>query len=316
MILAALGMVKNIQNVSLQVAILFILIAVGFICRKVGILTEAGIKSISDLVVYVVTPANIITAFHREFRADLLIGLGKAFLLAFLVYGAATVLARFVIREKDEDKRSVLRFAAAYPNAGYMGIPLQRAILGDIGVFYCAAYIGMFHMYVWTVGVYLLSGSRKEISIRKILTSPCILAILAGLILFFLPVELPTVIMSPLQSLASLATPLPMIVIGYHLAGSDPKAIFGNRWIYVAMAVKMIFSPLLALALCLLFGCDHNMAVSCLIACSASSAAMSTMLATKYNRNAPVSAAVVSFTTIMAIVFMPVFVALAGYCVP
>ena len=309
-------MIANIQNVSLQVAILFILIAVGVVCRKTRILTEGGVKSISDLVVYVVTPANIITAFHREFRADLLIGLGKAFLLAFLVYGAATIVARFVIREKDENKRCVLRFTAAYPNAGYMGIPLQRAILGDIGVFYCAAYIGMFHMYIWTYGVYLLSGSKKEISVKKILTSPCILAILIGLLLFVTPFELPTVILSPLQSLASLATPLPMIVIGYHLAGSDIKAIFGNSWIYVSTAVKMVFSPLLAIALCVLIGCDHNMAVSCLIACSASSAAMTTMLATKYNKDAKLSAAVVSFSTIMAIIIMPLFVSLAGWIIP
>jgi len=309
-------MIENIQNVSLQVAILFILIAAGFICRRIKILTEAGIKSISDLVVYVVTPANILVAFHREFRADLLIGLGKAFLLAFLVYGAATILARFVIREKDPDKRCVLRFTAAYPNAGYMGIPLQRALLGDIGVFYCAAYIGMFHMYVWTVGVYLLSGDKKQMSLKKLLTSPCILAIIIGLLLFFLPVELPNVVFSPLQSLASMATPLPMLVIGYHLAGSDPKAIFGNAWIYVAMSVKMIFSPMLAIALCMLFGCTHEMAVSCLIACSASSAAMSTMLATKFNRDARLSAAVVSFTTIMAIIIMPLFVSLAGYLIP
>ena len=309
-------MIQNIQNVSLQVAILFILISVGFVCRRVKILTEAGIKSISDLVVYVVTPANILVAFHREFRPELLVGLGKAFLLAFLVYGAATLVAKLVIREKDPDKQCVLRFTAAYPNAGYMGIPLQRALLGDIGVFYCAAYIGMFHMYVWTVGVYLLSGDKKAISIKKLLTSPCILAILFGLILFFMPTQLPTVILSPLQSLASLATPLPMIVIGYHLAGSDPKAIFGNKWIYAAMSVKMIFSPLLAIALCLVIGCTHEMAVSCLIACSASSAAMSTMLATKFNRDARLSAAVVSFTTIMAIIIMPLFVSLAGFLIP
>lgn len=309
-------MLANIQSVSLQVAILFVLIAVGFICRKVRILNESGIKSISDLVVYVVTPANILKAFHREFRNDLLIGLGKAFLLAFLVYGAATLVAKFVIREKDEDKRRVLRFAAAYPNAGYMGIPLQRAILGDIGVFYCAAYIGMFHMYIWTAGVYILSGDRKEIRLKKLLTSPCIIAIVLGLLLFLLPVDLPEIIASPLSSLASLATPLPMLVIGYHLAGTDFGTVFKNGWIYVTLAVKMIFSPVLALVLCLLLKCDHNMAVSCLIACSASSAAMGTMLATRYRRDARLSAAVVSFTTIMAILIMPVFVALAGYIIP
>lgn len=309
-------MIGNILNVGNQVLILFVIVAVGFICRKVGILTANGVKSISDLVVYVVTPANIIVAFSKEFKTELLVGLAKAFLLAFLVYGAATIIIRFVIREKDENKRSVLRFAGAYPNAGYMGIPLQRALLGDIGVFYCAAYIGMFHIYVWTIGVYILSGDKKQMSIKKLLKSPCILAIIIGLLLFFLPVELPGIIFSPLQSLASLATPLPMMVIGYHLAGSDLKKIIGNGWVHAAVCVKMLISPILAILLCLAFKCDHSMAVSCLIACSSSSAAMTTMLATKFNRDAELSAAVVSYTTLLAIIVIPVFVSIAEYLIP
>ena len=309
-------MFDNMFNVGTQVLILFIIVAVGFICRKVGILTESGIKSISNLVVYVVTPANIIVAFCTDFRSELLLGLGKAFLLAFLVYGAATIAAKYIIREKDEDKRSVLRFAAAYPNAGYMGIPLQRALLGDIGVFYCAAYIGMFHMYIWTVGVSILSGDKKQASLKKLLSSPCIIAIIIGLLLFFLPVQLPDIVFSPLKSLASLATPLPMLVIGYHLAGSDIRKIIGNGWVHTGIFLKMVFSPILAIALCLLFKCDHNMTVSCLIACSSSSAAMTTMLATKFNRNAELSAAVVSYTTLLAIVVIPVFVSLAGFLIP
>ncbi len=309
-------MLENILSVGSQVLILFVLVAVGFICRKTGILTEKGIKSISDLVVYVVTPANIIVAFCRDFKTDLLIGLGMAFLAAFLVYGAATVIAGLTIREKDENKRSVLRFAGAYPNAGYMGIPLQRALLGDIGVFYCAAYIGMFHMYVWTYGVYVLSGDKKQISVKKLLTSPCILAIIIGLLLFFLPIELPELIDSPLRSLASLATPLPMMVIGYHLAGSNLKAIMGNGWVHLAIIVKMMISPILAIILCLLLKFDHSMAVSCLIACSSSSAAMTTMLATKFNRDAELSAAIVSYSTLLAIIVIPVFVSIVGYLIP
>ena len=307
-------MLTNIQNVATQVLILFILIAVGFVCRKIRLLNEATVKGLSDLVVYIVTPANIITAFHRDFRSDLLKGLGLAFLTAFLVYLIAGIAAKLIIREKDPDKRAVLRFASAYPNAGYMGIPLQRAILGDIGVFYCAAYIGMFHMFIWSYGVSILDRDYQgftKAALKKILLSPCIVSIFIGLILFFSPFTLPTVILSPLTSLASLATPVPMIIIGYYLAGSSLKSIFGNAYIYVGTFIKMVFSPALAIVLCLLFGCDSDMTVSCVIACSASSAAMTTMLAAKYGRNTEVSAGMVSFTTLAAIILMPLFIAIA-----
>lgn len=304
-------MFANISQVAVQVLILFILIGVGFICQRTKILNDTTVKGMSDLVVYFITPANIINAFQREFRVDLLKGLGYSFLLAFLTFGIATVVARFAIREKDENKRVVLRFASAYPNAGYMGIPLQRALLGDIGVFYCASYIAMFHIYIWTYGVKLLSPSREKFNFKKLLLSPCIIAIFIGLGLFFTSTTLPTVLASPISSLASLATPVPMIIIGYYLAQRTPEEIFGNGWIYVGAVIKMILSPCIALGLCLLLGVTGDLAVSCLIACSASSAAMTTMLATKYGRDATLSAGMVSFTTIMAIITMPVFIAIA-----
>jgi len=304
-------MLANILNVAGQVLVLFILIAVGFVCRKIKLLDDRAVSGMTNLVVYIVTPANIIVAFHREFRAELLKGLLLSFLAAFLTYGIASILAKLIIREKDEDKRMVLRFAAAYPNAGYMGIPLQTAILGEIGVFYCAAYIGMFHMYIWSYGVHLLDKEKGGVRLRKILLSPCIIAIFIGLILFFMPVDLPELVISPIRSLASLATPVPMIIIGYYLAGSSLKSIFGNGYIYVAAFVKMIFSPIVALVICRLLNFDTAMTVSCIIATSASSAAMTTMLATKFGRDAYVAAGMVSFTTIAAIVTMPVFIAIA-----
>lgn len=304
-------MFDNVLSVAVQVLILFILIAVGFVCRKVKILDDRAVSGMASLVLYVVTPANIINAFHREFRADLLRGLLLSFLAAFLTFGVACILAKFLIREKDEDKRSVLRFAASLPNAGYMGIPLQTAILGDIGVFYCAAYIGMFHMYTWSYGVSLLDKEKGGVQLKKILLSPCIIAIFIGLVLFFLPVSLPNIILSPIKSLASLATPVPMIIIGYYLAGSSFKSIFGSANTYVAAFVKMICSPIVALVICKLLGFDREMIVSCIIATSASSAAMTTMLAMKFDRDAYVAAGMVSFTTIAAIVTMPIFIAIA-----
>ena len=102
-----------------------------------------------------------------------------------------------------------------------------------------------------------------------------------------------------------------MIIIGYYLAGSTFKSIFGSANIYIAAFVKMICSPIVALVICKLLSFDREMIVSCIIATSASSAAMTTMLAMKYDRDAYVAAGMVSFTTIAAIVTMPVFIAIA-----
>lgn len=304
-------MIENIGSVAVQVLILFVLVAVGFVCQKINFIKEEAIKGMSDLVVYIVTPANIIVAFLRDFKSELLLELLISFGLAFAVYFFATVIAKLLIREKDENKNPVLRFASAYPNAGYMGIPLQKAILGDIGVFYCAAYIAVFHMYIWSYGVKILKGPKSGFNIKKALLSIPVISIFIGLFFFVTGIELPEVILSPLTHLSAMATPLPMFIIGYYLGAGSVKDIFGNKFMFVAAAIKLVISPIIALAICLLFNLHGPIVVACLIACSSSSGAMTTMLAAKYNRDTSIAAGMVSLTTLSAIITMPVFIAIA-----
>ena len=149
-------MFENISSVATQVVILFIIIGVGVILSKCRVLNKERVSGLIDIVVYIVTPANIIVSFQREFKGELIFNLGFSFLAAFIIFFINCVMAKLMIHEKNPDKNCVIRFASAFPNAGYFALPLQKAILGDIGVFYGAAYIAMFHCYIWTYGVKLL----------------------------------------------------------------------------------------------------------------------------------------------------------------
>lgn len=306
-------MFDNITSVAAQVAVLFIIIGMGVILSKCRILTKDRVSGLIDIVVYIVTLANIIVSFQREFKSDLIFNLGLSFLSAFIVFFINCLVARVVMREKNPDKNCVMQFASAFPNAGYFALPLQKAILGDIGVFYGAAYIAMFHCYIWTYGVKLLSKEKTKINIRKIILNPPIIGIFIGLILFVAQIKLPEIVYSPLSSFAALNTPLPMLIIGFYLYNMDLKATFTNAWVYVGAFLRLIISPATALAVCLLMHCEMNVATSCIIACSAPSAALSGMLAQKFGRNTEVSVGMISLTTIVSIITMPLMVALAQY---
>ena len=142
--------------------------------------------------------------------------------------------------------------------------------------------------------------------------SPPLIAVVAGLVIFLFNIELPEIVASPLSELAMMATPLPMLITGYYLAGGKLALILKNKWILVAAALKMIVSPALAIGACLVFAVSHDASISCLIACAASSASMTTMLAAEYHRDSELAASVVTFTTLLAILTMPFFVALVG----
>ena len=66
-------------DVFTQVVILLLLILTGFILTKTHILTENGSKSMTDIVLTIVTPCVIIKSFMREYDPSLLKNLLTAF---------------------------------------------------------------------------------------------------------------------------------------------------------------------------------------------------------------------------------------------
>ena len=51
--------VELASKVATQVIVMFLLIAVGYICDKVGLVTKRGIKQMTDIVLLIVSPAVI-----------------------------------------------------------------------------------------------------------------------------------------------------------------------------------------------------------------------------------------------------------------
>lgn len=304
-------MLENLQTVAGQVFILFILISVGFACTKLKVIKEDFIKGLTGFVIAIVTPCNIISSFQRQFEPTLLQGLLYSAAFAVLLNIANIFVAKICIRTKDQSQSPVIRFAAAFSNCGYMALPLQKALLGDIGVFYGSVYVAIFQMFVWSYGVVSLSGDRKNISFKKIILSPPIFAVIIGMILFVTSTTLPRGIASPIESLAAMNTPLPMIIIGYYLANTDFKKVLKNVWIYLGTFLRLVIGPCIALGITMIFHASGEIMLACVIAASAPSAAITTMISAMYGKDTSASVGMISLTTICSIITMPVIIAIA-----
>ena len=75
-----------LTTVFTQVVVLFILIFLGFFFSKKKILTENAVKSMTDIVLYLVTPSVIIKSFLRKFDRSTLKGILLSFLAAFILH--------------------------------------------------------------------------------------------------------------------------------------------------------------------------------------------------------------------------------------
>lgn len=305
-------MIDNFLTVGQQVVVLFILIGVGFLCKKLNLISSSAIKSMTNLALYVATPCVIVTSFQNcDFSKDKLFNMLIMIVAVAVIHIGSIVVCSLIFRNKDEAKKVVLRVGSIFSNCGFMSLPLQKAILGNDGVFYGAIYVAIFNLFIWTYGLVTMSGDKKELSLKKLAVNPGIVGVIIAILLWVFHIQLPSIIYSPVDYLGALNTPIPMVIIGCQLANSSFKSMFTDKNSYLCIAVRLIAIPLVSLFLLYLCGIRGNMFVATVIATSAPSAATTTMFATKYDRDVPLSVSLVSATTLVSIVTMPTIVALA-----
>ena len=306
---------QNLATVAAQVGVLFALMAVGAVCRRVRLVDEASVKGIVNVLLLVVTPSLIIDSFQRPFDPAMVHGFFWAFAIAAFAHVAVILFARLFSRGGDRS-RPVLRLAMVFSNAGFMGIPLEQAILGSEGVFYGIVYVVVFNFFMWSWGLYEIRGvgdGWRWHSLRPMLVNPGTVGIAIGLPLFFASLSLPAILKTPIGLLAGLNTPLAMLVIGFYLAGADFRRVVRMPSAYLAAAVRLVVFPLALLALLypLRSHFPREMMLALVTAASAPVAAMVSMFASKFERDVDLSVGLVSGTTLLSILTMPPVIAFA-----
>lgn len=304
-------MLGNFLTVGTQVLVLFILIGVGVVCTKANLLRDTAVRCMADVVLYFATPCVIIRSFQREITPELLKSLGISALAAVGVHLLGIALAHLLCRDKDRSRECLLRFGVVFSNAGYMAIPLQQAILGDDGVFFGAVFVAVFNLVLWTYGVGIMSGGAKALSLRKVLLNPGLIGVALGFVLLLCGITLPTVLASPIDHLANLNTPIPMLVIGYYLAEADVKGALRDRSSYLTIALRLAVIPLITLGVLWACGVRGTVLISAVIGASAPIATSTTMFAAKFDHSPTLSVNLVVLSTLLSVVTMPLIVGLA-----
>ena len=242
-------MIGSFLTVGEQVLILFALMAVGFALGKAKLMGDKGSLAMTNLVMYAVSPAMMVVAFQREKDTADLHNFLVCLLLAVAVHAVSILLACAALRGKD-GTCGVLRFGAVFSNCGFMGYPLMTALLGSIGVFYGSAYVVVFTVLTWTMGVYMITHDTSKLRLKSILLNPGVLSVAAAMVLYLLSVSLPEIVMTPLNYLASMNTPLPTIVVGYQLSHANFRHAFADRRSWTALVLRLAVIPLLTVGGC------------------------------------------------------------------
>ena len=289
-------MTVNILNTA---AGMLLLMAIGFLCSKVGIIDRTGEKLLTTLLLQVVQPVFIVMAYQRAFDRGMLRDFWICMAMAAGAFLVMILLPYLFFRKGSRD-REVGLLLAAFPNVGFYGIPLISGIYGDEGVFFLTTMITMFNLLLWTYGVLLMSGKRDSLkNTLKRLVSPSLIAIPVGLLCFSFGWLLPEVIASPLRKLGDMNTPLAMLICGAVAARASFKEGLRDPMVYKISLLRVLVLPM-AVALCLFWLPVNPILITIVVLASGFSVGSTPlMFCVQYDKNSVLGGECVALTSVL-----------------
>jgi len=304
---------SNLQTVAIQVVILYLIAAVGFVADKTKIFVQSDGKRLVDLLFNLILPIAVINSFlSMERTREHIRLLFWAFLLALLTHLFAIAISFFTFRKRDKKESGIYHYATTFSNAAFFALPLAQSVVGTEGVFYGSCYIAIFNVFAFTYGIHQISGGSAKVNFKRLILNPGSMSVIIGLPLFLLGVHLPDFLSDAMGRVAACNSPMAMIVFGTFFANCNYKNIFIKKEIYFISFLRLILIPCCMLFIFKLLGAGGNMLTALVISTSAPVATNTAMYSAKYDNDTALSAEIVGQTSIFSILTMPVIVALAS----
>ncbi|MBQ0099326.1 MAG: AEC family transporter [Firmicutes bacterium] len=319
-------------DVFVSVIALIILAVPGFIFAKAKLLPESATSTCSTIVLYGCQCAMIFMCFQNyEFNSkigwNMLLVAGLSIVVHFAVFGVGSLIVIGI-----DDKAICMRYANVFSNCGFMGIPFLQMlfagqeVLGEI-LIYTAVILVVFNLLNWTLGVFIMTGDTKQISLKKVLLNPVIISIVIGF-LFFIILKKPIVsfaeegtllhsflskIMNSIKVIGDMVTPLSMFVVGMRLANIKLKNLFFEIKPYIVCLVKLIIMPLIVILLVAFLPIAEEVKYVLFLLLAMPAASGTTLFAVNFGLDSDFASVCVLLSTLLSIVTIPLmYLAFSG----
>ncbi len=301
--------------INLQIEI-FLLIIVGLILSKTGLMSSLTRKQLTKIVLTIVLPCSIIQSFEIDVDRDLLVSCLMVFLVSILAQFVYWIFNLFLWKNQTQDRRINLKYGTMVSNAGFMGMPLAQGVFGDIGLLYASIFLIPQRVCMWSYGLSLYTISRKQDLIKNVLFHPCIIAIFIGIILMICRMfgfVLPKAIDDTIGAIASCNTALSMIVIGGILSDVNIHDVFDKTTLFYSM-IRLVILPLVLLGIVRIINIETLVSNVCVLLSGMPAASTTAMLAQTYDKDPAFSSKMVFVSTFFSLITLPLLsVLLKGF---
>ena len=312
-----------------QMAVLFILIAAGYVSGKIKMLKPDGIKTLSKIVINISTPSTVLNSVLGD--TDSITGSRTIFfvlltLLAFVLFFLIALPGARVLSAREgsggrkqvsgnirggaplhDSNQGLYTAMIAFGNVGFMGYPVTRAIFGAGSMFYAALFNIIFNGLTYSVGIILVAGKEGKVNLRSLLNGTLVASIIAFIIVFS-GFRAPSIIADAINLSSGINTPCAMLVIGATLAQVPFKDVFVKWRMYPVAVLKMIVIPVVTWLVFKQFVTDELLLGILVVLSGMPIAAAVAMIAVDYGGDERIASSGIFLTTLLSAATIPLIV--------
>lgn len=303
--------------IMLKNVIVFVALAIpGYLLIKTKLLKKEQSGALSMLLMYVGMPFLIFSStinnitINTELLATIGIVLGIGVVYTFAMFFVSKPLTKM---EREQKTQGMMRFSSVFSNNGFLGIPLAMAVFGAGSMSLMVVIILniVTNVLMYTLGIYLISGDRKAISLKKAFLNPVLIAFVIGIIANLLNVKgyVPEVATYSTH-FSNLVTPISMTILGMKMGGVKFLELFKSWKTYYVSALKLVVFPMIIVAIVFVLNqvtaiITPDMVLGVLIAFAMPTAGLASTFSDNFGGDTENAVAFTLGTTVLSIVTIP-----------
>ena len=299
------------------VGLILMMIAVGFIAGKLGIMKKEHKSFIVKYIVDIAVPAMCISNVFEQFPK---VNVDNPLLLFIPPILSMLATLAIALPAAKLFKLSHRRFGAfvvmcAFSNSMFIGLPMCRELFGEISVPYVIVFYIINTMMFWSVGVALLQRSASEDKKVKFnlwdtlrhLATPPLISLLIAVPVMLTGLKLPHIIMTFCGYMGNTVSPIILLYVGFVISETKWSEIKVDASFIFAMVMRFVIAPVIMVGICMLFnttGIARNVFIA--------EAAMPVMtqcviVSAAYGGDEKYAASAMTVSSILCLVVMPLW---------
>ena len=297
----------SMNVVFTQILVILLYILIGYAAGKLRLINADQRKYLTTICTNLILPFTILSASNQSIGLRQMAELGLSFALMLGLFIATTALAMRLQHRTPTPTKVTTASLVTYPNCTFLGLPLCRALFGDIAILYNAVAIVAFNLlfFTWQSSAFTGKGFRL-----KNLATPGTLATALLLLMLLAGIQFPAPVQTVVSSTGSMITPLSLIIIGVMMSENKLTAVLKERRAYVVALIRNLAIPLVALLILMLLPGDGPAKLCQLVYLACPCATLTSIYAIQNDMEPELAARSVLLSTLAFALTLPLIISL------